>query len=173
MRIEPIIKELEEVKIRLSKLQDSLKEFDDTANKYRQQLIMKSTQSEKVIKVKLKSLKIDFEFQKIIKNNKAFRIVDFYLPKYNLIIEVDGFYHSDNEQRGKDLIRTNQLADLGYDKILRLDNIKAKNITEADLLKLIKLAKPIRKSTNNKLQKIIKYKQRIEQLEKLVRDLSK
>ena len=165
---EILTKELNEAKERLLLLKKSLEEYDNLAIKRKEELIQKSTIAEKIIKHKLKELDIKFEFQKIIKNNKYFRIVDFYIPEYNLILEIDGDYHLDKKQKESDEKRTYYLTLLGYNKILRIDNIKAKNISNNDLLILIKSVKPLKVNKSSIVQKILKYKQRINQLENLI-----
>lgn len=48
-------------------------------------------------------------------------IADFVCLKRNLIIEVDGGYHSQEEQIIKDYLRTEQMEQMGY-KVLRFKN---------------------------------------------------
>lgn len=48
-------------------------------------------------------------------------IPDFLHPLYKIIIEVDGEYHDDPEQKNLDMRRTNWLKDRGY-KVLRFKN---------------------------------------------------
>lgn len=61
-------------------------------SKYRRELIEKATKQELIFKKYLEDNKIKFIF------NKGFlkpfhRIVDFYIKKYRLIVEIDGGYH--------------------------------------------------------------------------------
>lgn len=48
-------------------------------------------------------------------------IVDFYLPKFNMILEIDGGYHNKPKQRTKDLIRDSWFWRYGY-KAYRFKN---------------------------------------------------
>lgn len=167
MKVEALEKEILEVR---NKLNAYLREIDISNNlaiEYKNRLTLQATISEKILKIKLNNLKIKYEFQKIISWNDMFFIVDFYLPEYHLIIEVDGYYHDDSKQKYKDLSRTKRLGELGFNKILRIDNIQAKNIMEKDLLKKIKAIIGQKKQTQIE-KKIIKYKQRIHQLETLL-----
>lgn len=81
------------------------KKFKKIAEDYRQQKIKEQTKEETVTKAILKSLKIPFDFQKIFYNIETFYIVDFYLPDYNVVIEVDGGYHNTKVQKEKDVRR--------------------------------------------------------------------
>ena len=165
---EVLIKQIAQLKENLNSLNNKLSISNTVAESYRDRLVSRTTPAESVIKFKLKNLKINYEFQKIIYGEyNLYYIVDFYLPEYNTIIEIDGYYHEETKQKVKDNRRSNILRSLGYNKILRLDNIKANNINEKDLLKLIKQLKGI--NSENKIQKkIIKYKSRIHQLEQVL-----
>ncbi|SNR75792.1 Very-short-patch-repair endonuclease [Lutibacter agarilyticus] len=59
-------------------------------------------------------------------------IVDFYIHKYNLVIEVDGEYHDKQEQIIKDKERTNFLEFNGL-KVIRFKNKEVEN----DILSVI------------------------------------
>ena len=56
-------------------------------------------------------------------------IVDFYCPKYKLIIEVDGIQHSEEEQKEYDDVRTEDLGQLGLE-VLRFTNREILNNAE-------------------------------------------
>lgn len=96
-----------------------------TAEQYRAELILKQTSSEKKVKAVLKSLDIKYEFQHIFLNSHTFHIADFYLPKYNIVLEVDGEYHATPEQikldaaRDKTLKKENGIKHIG--RILNAD----------------------------------------------------
>lgn len=68
----------------------------------------------------LKALKIKYEFQHIVFVNEKgkFFIMDFYLPDYNVGIEIDGGYHFTHEQYLKDKERTKTIL-----KFLKIRNI--------------------------------------------------
>ena len=100
---------------------------ENTAERYKHILEVNATYAERLLKTFLAG-KIDFEFQKIIyTDNKHFFIADFYIPSKNLIIELDGEYHDDAKQKGKDIWRTKILKSLGYEVI----RFKNKQITES------------------------------------------
>ena len=76
-------------------------------------------------KLRMKQLNnCQFYRQKIIGNY----IVDFFCPKYHLIIEVDGGQHYSDEMRDRDRTRDDQLTNIGF-KVLRFTNVDVfKNI---------------------------------------------
>jgi very-short-patch-repair endonuclease len=102
----------------------------EVASRFRKDLIKNQTKSEGVFKAKLKSLKINYEFQKIIYDNDKFYIVDFYLPDSNIVVEIDGGYHNTKDQIYKDKLRSSRLSILGYKKIKRFTNEEAINIKD-------------------------------------------
>ena len=64
-------------------------------------------------------------------------VADFYCHKFNLIIEVDGEYHNEQNQLCKDAERTKDLNFQGM-KILRFTNAEIKNDINAVLKKIKK-----------------------------------
>lgn len=89
-------------------------------------MINRGTFAERVLKDILDEYKILYEFQHVvyIHNNyviNRFYIADFFIPKFNLIIELDGGYHSTPEQKRKDYIRDENIKNSNY-YILRIDN---------------------------------------------------
>lgn len=99
------------------------------AKEYRLSLRRKPTHPEKEIRKFLKAHEIKIKFQHIIfiKDSDLivrFYIADFYIPKYNLIIEIDGLYHFDKDQQEKDKMRTSALKRAGYN-IIRFNNNQA------------------------------------------------
>jgi len=80
----------------------------EVAQSFRKDLVTNATEAEKIFKAILKSLKVKYEFQHVVFVNVEgkFFIVDFYLPDYNIGIEVDGGHHSEHEQMLKDEERT-------------------------------------------------------------------
>lgn len=89
------------------------------AKKYRQELITKETYYEHIFRDYLKGLR--YIFQKVIFTNEwKFFIVDFYIPKYNLVIEIDGKQHKENVEYDK--YRTKRLKEIGIRKVLRFTN---------------------------------------------------
>jgi very-short-patch-repair endonuclease len=76
-----------------------------------------NTKPEIEMKRCLKELGIHYEFQYPVKNIEHCYIADFYLPLYNLIIEVDGDTHPNK----KDEVRTKEMEETGY-RLLRFKN---------------------------------------------------
>jgi very-short-patch-repair endonuclease len=104
----------------------------------KQDLIKNQTPSEVKIKALLKSLNITYEFQKIFMDGVNGYIPDFYLPYYNLVVEVDGKHHYTAKGEKADTKRTKEL--IKYSKIkgvLRLPNNKVKTLTPEELKDLI------------------------------------
>lgn len=64
-------------------------------------------------------------------------IVDFYCPKKNIVIEIDGGQHYDNTAMIKDNQRTEYLKNKFGLKILRFTNLEVLKNTEGVLLKII------------------------------------
>lgn len=81
---------------------------------------------ERFFKIVSKYVQRDFSlkpvFQKIIYGHNFFYIIDIYIPKAKLAIEIDGRHHQDNEgQRKHDIIRDKYLRSIGID-IIRFQN---------------------------------------------------
>ena len=114
---------------RVTKILDGLSR-ERQAEKFRTSLTKKQTPSEKKFKAILKSLKVDYEFQKIIMLAKNFRIVDFYIPSKKIVIEVDGDYHQTYEQKQLDRKRSAQLIGKGVGKIYRFTNSEVDNTND-------------------------------------------
>lgn len=91
---------------------------------FKSKLTKKATGSEALFRNILSGLKIRYEFQHIVfvKGFKFF-ILDFYLPDYNIGIEIDGGYHFTEEQYLKDCERTDAiLKDIKLRDIVRIYN---------------------------------------------------
>lgn len=62
-------------------------------------------------------------FQKVFLTKYSFYIVDFYLPEYKLVIEVDGKHHYTNKSQFRyDGKRTNYLQSIRGCKVIRFTN---------------------------------------------------
>ena len=75
----------------------------------------------------LKGENIEYIPQHIIKDKNY--IVDFYLPKFNVIIELDGKQHKESRFKQKDLLRDSYLWRKGY-KVIRLNNKDIGNLLD-------------------------------------------
>ena len=92
------------------------------AQECRKKLIDNATERELVDKSFVKKNKVKFDFQKIIYNKEgSFYIVDFYVPMFNLIIEIDGGYHMTPDQINKDIHRSFMLKNMGFN-VIRFTN---------------------------------------------------
>lgn len=76
-------------------------------------------------------------------------IVDFLVPYYNLVIEVDGGYHAEREQQEDDLLRSEALYRMGF-YVTRFTNEQVLHDTEATIEKIKELINIIK--TPNHLQ---------------------
>ena len=118
----PSMRESKRWKARKAK-KTAKKQLDSTLKSYQEDLVKRITPAEQAFMDKLTELKIKFEFQKIFKANRENYIVDFYLPDYHIIAEIDGEYHNDPEQKQKDKIRSKNLrTNLVVSKIVRFTN---------------------------------------------------
>ena len=79
------------------------------------------TPAERQFKAILERKKFNFTFQKVIKTKKKYRIVDFYLEDYKIVVEVDGGYHEAPDQQKADWERTIALEKAGH-KVIRFTN---------------------------------------------------
>jgi len=98
------------------------KKLKELAFKFRNELLDLETPTEIIFKTYLLKLKVKYEFQKIIYAGKSFYIVDFYIPKKNIIFEIDGNHHSNSENIEKDDDRTFDLKLAGVKEVYRFTN---------------------------------------------------
>ena len=91
---------------------------------FRKKLIENQTPSETLFLNFLRNKNIGFRFQKIIqyKPRNKFFVVDFYLKKFNTIIEIDGMYHYSWDQVKKDEKRDSDIMSRTGASIIRIDN---------------------------------------------------
>ena len=100
----------------------SFKEKQKTLFKRQLELRKNPTEAELQFKAKLdaKGLKYIFERGFIVGDFYCF--VDFYLPKpYKICFEIDGGYHSTDEQKRKDWAKDQYLKSRGF-KVVRIKN---------------------------------------------------
>ena len=101
-------------------------ELKEVANRFKADLTTRCTHAEEVFKRYLEDNNIDYQFQRVVKVRKKgkvikFYIVDFFIPKYNLIIELDGEYHNTIQQFHRDKSKDLAIRKLKY-WVLRLEN---------------------------------------------------
>jgi len=86
-----------------------------------------ASKGERKIQYLLQKYKINFEYQKVIKNNKKIQFIfDFYLPDYNLVIEYDGepHYQKIDFYGGERGLKERQERDRLKDQYCKENNIK-------------------------------------------------
>jgi very-short-patch-repair endonuclease len=123
-------------------LKPTFKGFEDTkAEQYCNELKHKATPSETRFKLLFGHLQIPYVFQYPIKREDcdSFYIVDFYMPTLKLVVEIDGEYHDEPEQKVKDKKRDTFLKSKGY-RVVRLTNSQITNTpTVAGLKRRLKI----------------------------------
>jgi very-short-patch-repair endonuclease len=95
------------------------------SRKRRNELLEKSTSAEKAACAILDKLGIKFIRQYPIWTTRRQYYADIYIPKYKLILEIDGKYHYTKEQTRKDENRSAGIRRLGY-HVCRLSNADAR-----------------------------------------------
>ncbi len=106
--------------------------------KHHAQLLRKNmTESEKALWLRLRGkqlLGIQFYRQKPLGNF----IVDFFAPKTNLVVEVDGSQHMESDHRIKDMHRDSYLEGLGL-RVLRFDSRQVLQETDAVVERILQV----------------------------------
>lgn len=102
---------------------ESIKE---RAESFRTTLTKNQTPSETKFKAILKMLKIHYDFQKILYTDRSFYIVDFYLPDYGIVIEIDGKRSESEIQKTKDIMR-DAIVQAQVKRVYRFNNEEIEN----------------------------------------------
>lgn len=93
-----------------------------------------NSKGEKIIKNMLERIGIDYISQKsfdgFLSPNKFPYRYDFYLPKYNILIEYDGIQHKTGEFMGKDNTKNIFLSDSEKNRYAKENNIKLIRLTD-------------------------------------------
>lgn len=92
-----------------------------------------ATPEELYLKELLDALNVDYIFQKGFLSGDFFCIVDFYLPKYKLCIEIDGGYHTTEKQKKRDWAKDKYLKETRRFRVLRLTNEEVHYLSEISL----------------------------------------
>lgn len=101
---------------------------DISANRaklFKNRLVREATPAEKLLVERLKSEYIVFRFQEPVHSTHHFRIVDFWVSRLNntpLVIEIDGSYHEEEEQKWDDKKREEWLKEMTGCEIIRFTN---------------------------------------------------
>lgn len=93
----------------------------------RSQLLSNSTDAEKAACSILRKLGISYVRQFPIYTGVSTFYADIYIPKYKLVLEIDGGYHFTQTQKRKDGNRSAAIRRLGY-HVYRLTNKNARNV---------------------------------------------
>lgn len=97
-------------------------------NKFQRESTERATPAEQAFKGELEALGLEYQFQKVFSANKQKYIVDFYLPEYHMVVEIDGEYHNAPAQQEKDAKReADLLKNPAIAKIVRFTNGEVKN----------------------------------------------
>jgi len=89
------------------------------------QLRLHPTKSEVIFTRKLEELGIKFIFQHVFLHGDICGISDFYLPDERIVIEIDGGYHLDEDQKTKDLEKDFICETILRKKVMRFTNKQA------------------------------------------------
>lgn len=101
----------------------------ELGKQYAKELTEKATIYELEFKQILDQLGVEYYFQVPIVCEKNFLyILDFYLPQYKIVFEIDGWQHETKEGRKEDRIRTRRLGKLGL-VVKRIKNFNVKMVT--------------------------------------------
>lgn len=119
---------------KISKKANEISDNQRKLNKYKIELKRKATPAERHFKVTLRRLGIKNIFQKGFISGRIC-IVDFYIPKYKICVELDGGYHFTPEQQRRDYYRTEYLTKKRGLKVIRFTNEEAFNLTDEQVLK--------------------------------------
>lgn len=107
----------------LARFRVNAQKLSQTAENNRHCQIRDATPYELKMKLILTELGVKYEFQKIYYVGYSNYIVDFYLPEYNLVLEIDGQQHYEWNAKIYDKLRTENLVYLhGVKRVVRFDN---------------------------------------------------
>lgn len=108
---------------RISKYRLNAPVLTNSAKNNQKELIKNATPEELKMKLILNELNISYEFNKIYYTGFGYYYADFYLPQYNVIIEIDGKQHQKTFDREWDALRTENLIYIhGVNRVIRIKN---------------------------------------------------
>lgn len=116
-----------------SKLDFVVKDEKLIIEKYKETNLKRDNKGERDIQALLDKFGIEYERQAIFKINDKQYLADFYIPKNNVIIEVDGEYHNDEDQQLKDFNRDKDFAQRGI-LTLRLQASSIDDLANSEFL---------------------------------------
>ncbi|MHB8871666.1 MAG: endonuclease domain-containing protein [Candidatus Doudnabacteria bacterium] len=111
------------------------------SEKFKIELRENATKAELLFKSNLDLYEIEYVFQKEIITRKSFIVADFYIPELNLMVELDGGYHYNKEQREKDRVKDIEYRSRGF-KVLRMQNERVSTFDFLELKESVVNKKP-------------------------------
>ena len=101
------------------------KRLQDCGKKFSAELKKKATPAEMRFKEILEKHGIKYFFQHPYQRGQKLYILDFFLPEYATVVEIDGEYHNTEEQRRIDDMRTTEiLKKERFARVVRITNEK-------------------------------------------------
>ena len=95
---------------------------ENRIQKLKEQQIKQSNPLENKVRKILEELEINFSYQQEFVNGNRFKLVDFYLPDFKLVVECDGSFHEGKEAKKKDEERTKWLIERTEgEEVVRVD----------------------------------------------------
>jgi very-short-patch-repair endonuclease len=110
---------------------ETLKEYKNKQrrnSKYRRELIRRATSSELKFRNILEGKGVKYIFQKGFIASNFHCIVDFYIPRKKICIEIDGGIHNSETQSIKDRMRDSYLINTRGFKVIRIKNEEVDDI---------------------------------------------
>ena len=117
------------------------RESQQIAKKFQGELLERATAAEREFKNIMERAGVSCKFQNIMRHTGSFSIVDFFLPQYNAVIEIDGGYHDTPEQSVKDAERT--LGLMKKNRVACVIRFKNEDVFKGDEWVLSQLAKKL------------------------------
>ena len=132
----------------LQNLHYPMKLIAEKADKYKKELRIRATHSEKHIRKHLINIKKKYSIKGLFKFRYVFQksyydskgnlfIVDFYFPTTKTSLEIDGGYHDTIKQKWRDYYKEKFIKDKRSGRMLRLTNEQALNMDEDEFLRYL------------------------------------
>lgn len=121
--------------------QKTIEKRTEYSEKFKIELRANATKAELLFKSNLDLYEIEYEFQKEIITRKSFIVADFYIPALRLMVELDGGYHFNKEQKEKDRQKDIEYRSRGF-KILRMQNERVSTFDFLELKESVVNKKP-------------------------------
>lgn len=97
-----------------------------------------TTPAEAALMDKFDRAGVKYVFQQYMEGDGWYRIVDFFIPIKNIIVELDGSHHYDSKKQYIwDLRKDAYFSKIGY-KVARITNSQAYKLTASEIIKMAK-----------------------------------